>query len=163
MSPLERIPYAQPLQAIEPVRGIEPANDTGQVYGVESARDIEVIDAIEPMQLAVPGSFAHPMNSPRPQTDRLAIGSAMMSMFGFIPVVCQVIGLALGAMSLVRIRRAKRRGIMVTGTKWAVAGLAGNGLLLVCWVGIFAVMIGLRAAFSHSSETLQALTPMISQ
>lgn len=163
MSPIERVPYAQPLQVFDPVHGIEPVDDKGSVCGVDSDGDIDVVDATGTMQLAAPGSFAHPMNSPRRQTDQLAIGSVMMSMFGFIPVVCQVIGLALGAMSLVRIRRAKRLGIRVTGTKWAVTGLAGNGLLLVCWIGIFAVMIGLRAVFSHSSETLQALTPLVTQ
>lgn len=132
---LDHIPYAQPVQAIEPVRGI-PSAPTSPVVAVPYHAGIA-----------------------RQRTDRFAIISAMLGFVGIIPVVCQVIGLVLGAISLARIRRARREGIELAGTKWAATGLVSNSLLLICWIGIFAVMIGLRVTFSHSAQTLHGLLP----
>jgi hypothetical protein len=157
MTPLERLPYAQPLPVAEPVRGIEPAEDAGHEYTTELPHQpLALADA--PTSVPVPRM----LDPNRPRTDGMAIGSALMGFFGFVPVVCQVIGVLLGTASLIRIRRARRRGASLAGVKVALIGLTGNVVLLVCWIAILGVMVGLRSVYWHSAETLQALTPLTS-
>ncbi len=93
----------------------------------------------------------------RHRTDGFAVASAICGFTAIVPVVSQVIGLVLGIVSLVRIRRARRAGIEVRGTRWAVAGVASSGFALLCWVAIFVAMSVLTTSLSHSSQSLDAL------
>ncbi len=95
----------------------------------------------------------------RRRTDGFAVASAICGFTAIVPVVSQVIGLVLGMVSLARIRRARRAGIEVRGTRWAVAGIASSGFALLCWVAVFAAMSFLSTSLSHSSQSLNALFP----
>jgi len=88
-----------------------------------------------------------------------AVASAALSFCAFVPLVCQLLGLILGAVGLARIRRCRRDGIEVSGTRWAVVGIAGNGFLLGCWIAVFTAMLLLRVSFFHFAEALRTLTP----
>ncbi len=93
----------------------------------------------------------------RHRTDGFAVASAICGFTAIVPVVSQVIGLVLGIVSLARIRRAKRAGIEVRGTRWAVAGISCSGFALLCWVAIFVAMSVLTTSLSHSTQSLDAL------
>lgn len=93
----------------------------------------------------------------RHRADGYAVASAICGFTAIVPLLSQVIGLVLGIVGLARIRRARRAGIEVRGTRWAVAGITCSGFALLCWVAIFVAMSALGTSLSHSSQTLNTL------
>lgn len=92
-----------------------------------------------------------------PRTDRLAIASAVCGLTAFVPVVSQLVGLVLGVISLLRIRRARRAGVAVGGTSWAAAGIASSGFALLLWLGIMAAYAAVGSSLSHTTNAFQPL------
>lgn len=92
-----------------------------------------------------------------PRTDRLAIASAVCGLTAFIPVVSQLVGLVLGIISLLRIRRARRAGVAVGGTGWAAAGIASSGFALLLWLGIMAAYATVGSSLAHTTNAFQPL------
>ncbi|MDO8631941.1 MAG: hypothetical protein Q7R41_15760 [Phycisphaerales bacterium] len=99
----------------------------------------------------------------KPTTDRLAIASAICGLTAFIPIFSQLIGLVLGLLGLLRIRRAKRAGTMVRGRGWAAAGIAGNGLALLGWIALFTAFAAIKSSFSDTNDSFRKLlqTPKV--
>ena len=92
-----------------------------------------------------------------PRTDRLAIASAVCGLTAFIPVVSQIVGLVLGIISLLRIRRARRAGATVGGLGWAAAGIASSGFALLLWLGIMAAYATVGSSLAHTTNAFQPL------
>lgn len=92
-----------------------------------------------------------------PRTDRLAIASAVCGLTAFVPVVSQLVGLVLGVISLLRIRRARRAGVAVGGTSWAAAGIASSVFALLLWLGIMAAYAAVGSSLSHATNAFQPL------
>ncbi len=95
---------------------------------------------------------------PTGKTDRVAVASVLCGATAFIPVISQVIGFVLGVIALRRIRRAKRMGTPVRGGRLAMAGITGNGLVLLFWIALFGAFTVLRSTYTNASESLQRLT-----
>ena len=91
-------------------------------------------------------------------TDRLAIASAICGLTAIVPVISQVIGLALGIASLLRIRRARREGTLVRGRGWALTGIS-SGFALLGWVAMVAALLLAGSVFAHAADSLNALVP----
>ena len=112
-----------------------------------------------------PQAMMAPVNGvpypPQPQapqpTDRMAVFSAVCGLTALIPIVSQVIGLLLGIISLRRIRRARRQGVLLPGTGWAVTGLVSSGFTLLGWLAFFALMAVLATTFANSTDSLNSL------
>ena len=110
--------------------------------------------------------IARPLGSPGPHlaqsvdgaTARLAVLSTICGMTAFVPVVSQLAGLALGVISLRRIRRARRNGIKLPGRGWALTGVISSGITLLGWIAFIAVMAFVSDLLSQSSGALNALT-----
>ena len=88
------------------------------------------------------------------ETDRLAIASAICGFTAIIPVLSQVAGLVLGIAGLVRIRRARQRGIRLRGKLWALAGIFSSGFALLSWIAVLAMLIAVRMSFAHIAGAL---------
>ncbi|MCK4341156.1 MAG: DUF4190 domain-containing protein [Phycisphaerae bacterium] len=86
--------------------------------------------------------------------EKLALASAVCGLTAFVPVVAQVMGLILGIASLVRIHRARRRGIHLRGLRWALVGLFSSGFVLLCWVVVVVALLVVRGAFLHAADVL---------
>lgn len=91
------------------------------------------------------------------RTEPCAIASAICGLTGIIPIASQLIGLTLGVMSLIRIRRAKRVGTDLAGKGWAITGIVSSGFMLVGWIGFAAVMILLSSSILDSAGVLDSL------
>ncbi|MGB2984595.1 MAG: hypothetical protein WBE26_01820 [Phycisphaerae bacterium] len=135
MNDLTRIPYAQPVRAA--VTRVPTEEPPAGVTTVNPAQGVLV----------------------RRRTDEYAVASAICGFTAIVPLVSQVIGLALGLLSLSRIRRARRAGIELAGAKWAAVGIFSSAFALMCWIGIFIGMTLLTSSFSHSAESLSGLLP----
>lgn len=99
-----------------------------------------------------------PLRAPvRGKTEGFAVASAICGFTAIVPLVSQVIGLALGMISLFRIRRARRLGIEVAGTRWALAGIISSGFALCCWITIFVAMSVLSDSLANSANSLSTL------
>jgi len=92
-----------------------------------------------------------------PHTDRLAVASAVCGLTAFVPVFSQIVGLVLGIVSLLRIRRARRAGVAVRGKWWAAAGIASSGFALVLWLGIMATYAAVGSSLTHTSQAFKPL------
>jgi hypothetical protein len=88
------------------------------------------------------------------QTDPLALAAAACGFVAIVPILTQLAGLALGIASLVRIRRARRRGIPLRGVPWALAGLISSGFVLLSWVAVLVLLLAARTAFAHVAGAL---------
>ena len=130
MSDLTRIPRAEPVRAA--ARRVPMEEPPAGVTAVNPAQGV-----LE-----------------RRRTDEYAVASAICGFTAIVPLVSQLIGLALGLLSLSRIRRARRAGIELAGAKWAAAGIFSSGFVLMCWIAIFIGMMLLTSSFSHSAEAL---------
>ncbi len=127
--------------------------------------EIVAIDAL-PVQAAPVARPVMPVHTPngasgarppmRRGTDGLAIASAVCGFTAIVPVISQVAGLALGIASLARIRRARRCGVDLRGSGWALTGIFSSGFALLCWVVIFAVLLAVGSSFAHTAEVLNA-------
>ena len=91
------------------------------------------------------------------RTDTLAVASAVCGFTAIVPVVSQVMGLALGIASLMRIRRARRYGSPLRGRGWALAGIFSSGFVLLSWIAIFAVMSAVSNSLTHTAHVLGSL------
>jgi hypothetical protein len=133
MNELARIPQALPIQNTEVVvpvaRPVGPAAGQSASHGALVGR----------------------------RTDGFAVASAICGFTAIVPFVSQVIGLALGVLSLSRIRRARRHGLEIGGTRWAVAGIASSGFVLICWIGIIVALNLVSSTFAHSADSLGAV------
>lgn len=87
-------------------------------------------------------------------TDGMAVGSAICGMTGLIPLVSQIAGLSLGFASLARIRRARRRGIHLTGKGWAITGIATSVFALLGWIGLGLAMTAVSTSLGNSTDAL---------
>lgn len=112
---------------------------------------------VEPLPTAPQGVSGAGYPLVRPSTDRLAIASAVCGLTAIIPVISQVMGLALGIASLVRIRRAGRAGVAVRGRGWALTGIISSGFALVGWVAMVAALLLVGSVFSQTAGSLDAL------
>jgi hypothetical protein len=92
-------------------------------------------------------------------TDALAIASAVCGMTAIVPVLSQVLGLALGIAGLVRIRRARRGGVWLRGTGWAWTGIACSGFLLLSWIAVLAALSLVQSSLSHTTDALHVIAP----
>lgn len=92
-------------------------------------------------------------------TDKLALASAACAFTALIPVASQVAGIVLGVASLLRIRRAGRRGEHVSGVGWAWAGILISGFVLLSWVAVAAVLIGTQMWLADSLDRVKDLVP----
>ena len=122
------------------------------------------VEAI-PIAAAVPCAMARPVvgvmqAAPVPTAgprEGCCIASAICGLTGIVPVFSQLAGLGLGIAGLVRIRRARRRGIHLRGTGWAITGIASSGFALMCWVGLLVAFGFAGATFSESAGDLQSV------
>lgn len=89
----------------------------------------------------------------------MAVASAVCGITGIIPIVCQIAGLTLGILSILRIRRSKIIGAPLRGTGWAIAGIVTSGVGLLGWIGMFAGLSMLSSSVGSSSDLLQTLLP----
>ena len=92
-----------------------------------------------------------------PRTDRLAIASAVCGLTAFVPIFSQLVGLVLGVISLLRIRRARRAGVVVGGTGWAAAGIVSSGFALLLWLGIMAAYVAVGSSLTYTTNAFQPL------
>lgn len=101
----------------------------------------------------------HPPPSPHDpeRRDLCAVGSALCGATGFIPILTQLIGLALALVAIVRIRRARRFGRAPRGMRHAVTGLVLNGVTLVVWIVVFVGLSTVGYSLSHSVSQLSKL------
>lgn len=90
-------------------------------------------------------------------TEPFAIASAICGMTAIVPVLSQLLGLTLGIVSLMRLRRAKRAGTPLAGKGWAIAGIATSGFALLGWLGFAAALAGLGSSVLGSSDALNAM------
>ncbi len=86
--------------------------------------------------------------------DHLAVASAICGFTAIVPVLSQVAGLGLGVLSLRRIRRARRAGVGLRGTGWAVAGIGLSGFALLGWIATFAVLAWAGGLFAATAAAL---------
>ncbi len=118
------------------------------------------LDAPVPMMDGVAGpALVHDTSSglPAPTTDRLAIASSVCGLTAFVPVVSQLIGLALGVLAVLRIRRARVLGKLVRGNGWAAAGIAWNGFVLLGWIALFGAFSVLKTSMTDSNDAFRKL------
>ena len=93
-----------------------------------------------------------------PATDRLAVASVGVGLFGsIVPIVGQCVGVGLGVAALVRIRGHRRKGIEAHGTGWALTGLLANGGILLGWVAAAAALLAISSSVATSSSSLHSL------
>lgn len=90
-------------------------------------------------------------------TDGMAVGSAICGMTGLIPLVTQIAGLGLGFASLARIRRARRRGIHLTGKGWAITGIVTSIFGLLGWIGMGLALTAVHTSLGNSSDALSTV------
>ena len=93
------------------------------------------------------------------RTEPLAVASAICGFTAFVPVLSQIIGLALGIASLLRIRRARRNGVPMRGALWAWMGIGSSGFVLLCWLAVFAAFVAIGASFQHTAGALDRIMP----
>lgn len=86
--------------------------------------------------------------------DTLAVASAVCGLTAFIPIVAQVIGLTVGIASLIRIRRARQRGVHVRGGVWALIGISTSGFALLSWIVVIVFLLSVAGAFVYTVDTL---------
>ncbi len=90
----------------------------------------------------------------------LAVVSLVCGLTGIIPIVTQVIGLGTGIAGLVRIRRARRRGVVLGGSGFAITGIVSSGLVLLGWVAAAAALSLVGQSIAGSSHTLLDILPV---
>ena len=90
-------------------------------------------------------------------TEPLAVASAVCGLTAIIPVVSQLLGLTLGLVSLVRLRRARRRGVALAGKCWAITGIVTSGFALIGWIGLAVSMTLLGSSILDSAGALDGL------
>lgn len=90
-------------------------------------------------------------------TDGMAVGSAICGLTGLIPLVSQIAGLGLGFAGLARIRRARRRGILVTGKGWAITGIVTSIFGLLGWIGLGLAMTAVSSSFGNTKHALSTV------
>ena len=118
--------------------------------------------AVTPVRVEPLVAAAHRTDSPDHAivpctTDRFAIASAVCGLTAIIPVVSQVIGLALGVASMVRLRRARRRGVELRGRAWAWTGIVTSSIALVGWIAMLAALLLVGSSLANSATALDAL------
>lgn len=99
----------------------------------------------------------------QPITDRLAVASAVCGLSGFIPVVSQVAAIVLGVMSLGRIKRARRHGVLVPGRGWATTGIVGGVVSLAGWIAMGGFLALVGSSLSQSTDALDTLSALTQQ
>ncbi len=90
-------------------------------------------------------------------TEPFAVASAICGMTAIIPVLSQLVGLTLGIVSLVRLRRAKRTGIDLAGKGWAIAGIVSSGFALIGWIGFAVALTSVGSSLLSSTDALNSL------
>jgi hypothetical protein len=113
---------------------------------------------LPPMYAPPPGYAIMPV---RPRTDSMAVASAVCGFTGIIPIVCQVAGLALGILSLLRIRRSRLMGAPLGGAPWAISGIVLSGVGLLGWIAMFGAMSSVSSSFGSSSDLLGTLMKQV--
>ena len=131
------------------------------------ARPVLTAQVEPPLPVARPLSAARPAapdhassatlaNAPG-RTDRLAVASAACGLTAFVPVISQLFGLWFGAISLLRIRRARRQGGNLRGSGWAWTGMISSGIALLGWLALPALLAHLGQSFTHTTESLTSI------
>jgi hypothetical protein len=127
-----------------------------QAYA-ESAQSTEPNNTEPPWVSPIKGPAIAPPAVTR--CDPMAVGSALCSFVGFIPLITQVIGVTLGFLAIARMRRAKRSGSTIPGQRYALIGIAVNGTALLFWVAVLAGASTLFGSFSSVTDQLSKLIP----
>jgi hypothetical protein len=109
--------------------------------------------SVGPHRLADPAVSAYPPVFRG--VDTLAVASAVCGFTAVVPIVSQVMGLAFGIASLVRIRRGRRRGVALRGRGWALAGILSSLFVLLCWIVVIAVFATVGSLFSGTDDALR--------
>ncbi len=92
-----------------------------------------------------------------PPREGCSVASAVCGITGFIPFISQAAGLGLGIAGLVRINRARKRGVPMRGVGWAVTGLSTSVFGLLCWLGVLGGMFFLRSTIEQATSGLDLL------
>jgi len=128
------------------------------VQGLEHAQPPPVpSDVVHVQPTAAPLARPYPAGGQLvPQrTDGFAIASAVCGITGIVPFITQLAGLGCGILSLVRIHRARRRGMPVRGIGWAITGIASSSFVLICWLGVIVGMALVSSTFAGTAGSLQ--------
>lgn len=99
---------------------------------------------------------SHESGLQRQGQDGCCVASAVCGLTALVPIVSQVAGVVLGVLGLVRVRRARRRGIAVRGRGWAIAGLISSALVLAGWLAMFGAMSLVGSSIKGSASGLEA-------
>lgn len=125
-----------------------------QAYA-ESARVTDPNNTESPWASPIKGpGIAPPAVTP---CDPMAVGSALCSFVGFVPLITQIIGVSLGFLAIARMRRAQRSGRIIRGQRYALIGIAVNGTALLFWVALLAGASSLFGSFSSATDQLSKL------
>jgi hypothetical protein len=127
---------------------------------VPDARPVSVTASPVPSEIPTAhplGAYAPGAGIVRVPKDPFAVASAACGLAAIVPILFQVIGLVLGTIGLLRIRRARRNGVRLGGTVWAISGIVTSGFALVCWIGIFVAFNVLGSSLSNSVGSLSGL------
>ncbi len=89
-----------------------------------------------------------------PPREACCVASAVCGLTALVPVFSQIAGLVLGLVGLARIRAARRRGENLRGAGWAIAGLCSSGLMLLCWLGMFAALASVGSVLNKTTGKL---------
>ena len=147
------VPMAQPVEKAPPGCWVSP-KPGDQIVRVGVAE--MVAPFAEPLQSTPPAPVLA-----RPPTDLLAVASAVCGLTAIVPFVSQILGLGFGIAGLVRIRRARRQGVVVGGAGWALTGILTSGFALLGWAATIIALLLVGASFASTAESLQAVVDTV--
>ena len=148
---LTEVPIARPVGAIEP----HALATTGDDQPIAVHVDVEPYEPPLAQPLAVQGAASSRQGGlVLGSREPLSMISLACGLTGIIPIPTQVIGLATGIAGLVRIRRARRRGVALRGTGFAIAGIFSSGAVLLGWVAAAVALSLVGHSLSGSTANL---------
>jgi len=154
---LTEVPIARPVGAIEP----HALATTGDDQSIAVHVDVEPYEPPLAQPLAVQGAASSRQGGlVLGSREPLSMISLACGLTGIIPIpvarpiTCVAIGLATGIAGLVRIRRARRRGVALRGTGFAIAGIFSSGAVLLGWVAAAVALSLVGHSLSGSTANL---------
>ncbi len=132
-------------------------NEPGVIVAPHVRKQHAIVEARPlglPVQAAPAAPALHVDNAP---TDGLAVASAVLGFTAIVPVVSQVLGVALGVAGLVRIHRARRAGLPRRGRLWAWLGIGSSTFALLAWIAVLAAFAVIGHSFGQAGNALDGL------